>query len=207
MLLPCLSWRRRILHLILNSILLLKLRFSAVLQGGNRLRCGVDCRNAKSPQLQMIWIPSLAPRNRTVDFMLKRCPSIRSLKSSVRSLGFKSRRFLLPGCLSHYLFVSTGLWTAYCFNWLAVKPLVDKCYCLEINCLSNMSSGSFSDDPTRVAHVVVIAVFSFLAVLAVILRLWARRIQRMRLDLSDYLIIVALVRIAPGGMLRRCSDV
>ena len=88
-----------------------------------------------------------------------------------------------------------------------MESFVDKCYCLIINCLPNMTSGSFSDDPTRVAHVAVIAVFSFLAVLAVILRLWARRIQRMHLDLSDYLIIVALVRIARGGVLGRCSDV
>lgn len=70
-----------------------------------------------------------------------------------------------------------------------------------------MTPGLFSDDPTRIAHIIVLSVFSFLALLAVILRLWARKIQRMRLDLSDYLIIAALVRIAPRDVLRRRSDV
>ena len=70
-----------------------------------------------------------------------------------------------------------------------------------------MTVEAFSDDRTRVAHVVVLAVFSFFALLAVILRLWARKIQKIGWDLSDYLIILALVRIALSGVLRRCSDV
>ena len=70
-----------------------------------------------------------------------------------------------------------------------------------------MTPQSFSDDSTRVAHVVVIAVFAFFAVLALILRLWARKIQRVALELSDYLLIVGLVWTTQHGVLRWRSDV
>ena len=45
-----------------------------------------------------------------------------------------------------------------------------------------------------IKHVAIISVFSGLAPVAVILRLWSRRIQNMSLQLSDYLIICGLVR-------------
>ena len=69
-----------------------------------------------------------------------------------------------------------------------------------------MTSQSWSEDSTRVAHVAVLAVFSFLALLAVILRLWARRIQKNIWELSDYLVIVGLVRNEPVIFLRYLSD-
>ena len=56
-----------------------------------------------------------------------------------------------------------------------------------------MAPTPFSQDPTRVMHVVVLAVFSFLALLAVIFRLWARKIQRHTWETNDYLVIVGLV--------------
>ena len=59
-----------------------------------------------------------------------------------------------------------------------------------------MAPTPFSQDPTRVAHVVVLAVFSFLALLAVIFRLWARKIQRHTWEVNDYLVIVGLVGVA-----------
>ena len=47
-----------------------------------------------------------------------------------------------------------------------------------------------------IKHVTVISIFSALASVAVILRVWARRIQRMSLELNDYLIVFGLVRAA-----------
>ena len=55
----------------------------------------------------------------------------------------------------------------------------------------------FSQDPTRVTHVVVLSVFSFLAIIAVIFRLWARKIQRNTWEANDYLVIVGLVCVGP----------
>ena len=43
-------------------------------------------------------------------------------------------------------------------------------------------------------HVAVVTVLSFLALVSVILRLWARRMQKQSWDLSDYLIIIGVVR-------------
>ena len=42
-------------------------------------------------------------------------------------------------------------------------------------------------------HITVIAVFSGVASVAVGLRFWARKIQSMPLELSDYLIVLGLV--------------
>lgn len=44
-----------------------------------------------------------------------------------------------------------------------------------------------------IEHVTIISVFSALASVAVILRFWARKIQRMSLELNDYLIVLGLV--------------
>lgn len=44
-----------------------------------------------------------------------------------------------------------------------------------------------------VKHAAIIAVFCGLASVAVIFRLWARRIQKMSLELNDYLIVFGLV--------------
>lgn len=52
-----------------------------------------------------------------------------------------------------------------------------------------------------VKHVVLISLFSGLASVAVILRVWARRIQKASLDLSDFLIFFGLVRAALTAML------
>lgn len=57
-------------------------------------------------------------------------------------------------------------------------------------------SDAFAADQTRVAHVIVLSVFCFLALVAVIFRLWARRVQRARWALNDYLCVVGLVSIA-----------
>ncbi|CAF9903843.1 MAG: hypothetical protein ALECFALPRED_003006 [Alectoria fallacina] len=51
----------------------------------------------------------------------------------------------------------------------------------------------FSQDSTRVMHVAVLSVFSFLALVAVIFRLWARKIQRNKWETNDYLVIVGLI--------------
>ena len=57
---------------------------------------------------------------------------------------------------------------------------------------------TWADDSTRVMHVVVMTVFCFIAVVAVLFRLWARKIQRFRLELNDYLCIAGLVCVLPG---------
>lgn len=44
-----------------------------------------------------------------------------------------------------------------------------------------------------VKHITVISVFSGLASVAVVLRFWARRIQRMSPELNDYFIVLGLV--------------
>ncbi|KAF6232414.1 hypothetical protein HO173_009519 [Letharia columbiana] len=44
-----------------------------------------------------------------------------------------------------------------------------------------------------VKHITVLSVFSGLAAVAVVLRFWARRIQKMSLELNDYLIVPGLV--------------
>lgn len=56
-----------------------------------------------------------------------------------------------------------------------------------------MAPTPFSQDSTRVMHVVLLSVFSFLAVAAVLFRLWARKIQRNRWEANDYLVIVGLI--------------
>ena len=50
-----------------------------------------------------------------------------------------------------------------------------------------------SHDSYSLKHIVVLSVFSSLAILSVFLRFWSRRLQRLALDLSDYLIIPGLV--------------
>lgn len=42
-------------------------------------------------------------------------------------------------------------------------------------------------------HAMLIIIFSFFACIAVLLRLWARRIQHLALTLSDYVIVLGLV--------------
>ena len=46
----------------------------------------------------------------------------------------------------------------------------------------------------HIKHVVIISVFSGLATVTVGLRLWARKMKNMSLELNDYLIILGLVR-------------
>ena len=45
----------------------------------------------------------------------------------------------------------------------------------------------------RVMHVCVISAFSFAALVFVILRLYARKIHMIKLELNDYLCIIGLV--------------
>lgn len=52
----------------------------------------------------------------------------------------------------------------------------------------------------HIKNVVIISVFSGLATVAVALRLWARRVKNMSLELSDYLIIFGLVRATRSGV-------
>lgn len=47
-----------------------------------------------------------------------------------------------------------------------------------------------------VGQITIVAVFSLLASVTVILRFWARRIQKMALDLNDYLIVPGLVGVS-----------
>ena len=51
-----------------------------------------------------------------------------------------------------------------------------------------------------VEHVTIISVFTVLASVAVVLRFWARKIQKMSLELNDFLIVLALVRASLPGM-------
>ena len=53
-----------------------------------------------------------------------------------------------------------------------------------------------------IKHVAVISIFSALASVAVGLRIWARRIQRMSLELNDYFIMIGLV----GATLPKMSE-
>ena len=57
-----------------------------------------------------------------------------------------------------------------------------------------MSNNQLLGREYYIKNVTVIAVFSALATVAVVLRVWARRIQNMPLALNDYLIVLALVR-------------
>ena len=45
-------------------------------------------------------------------------------------------------------------------------------------------------------HVAVLSVFSFIALIAVIFRLWARKLSKNIWEANDYLIIVGLVGVA-----------
>ena len=61
---------------------------------------------------------------------------------------------------------------------------------------SEMAPTPFSQDPTRVMHVAVLSVFSFVALVAVVLRLWARKLNKNVWEANDYLVIVGLVGVA-----------
>ena len=54
----------------------------------------------------------------------------------------------------------------------------------------------------HIKNVVIISVVSGLATVAVALRLWARRLKNMSLELSDYLIIFGLVRATRPGLFK-----
>ena len=56
-----------------------------------------------------------------------------------------------------------------------------------------MSDNQSLGEAYYVKHVAIISVFSALASVAVVLRVWARRIQNMSLELNDYLIMLGLV--------------
>ena len=52
----------------------------------------------------------------------------------------------------------------------------------------------FSDDMSyHILHSVLLLILSILAILAVALRFWARRIKKLSLELDDYLVKVGLV--------------
>ena len=64
-------------------------------------------------------------------------------------------------------------------------------------------------DSTQVMHVCVLSVFSFAALISVVFRLCARKIQMIRLELNDYLCIAGLVCYRPfsvDGMLIKSPD-
>ena len=48
-------------------------------------------------------------------------------------------------------------------------------------------------------HVAVVSVFAFIALISAILRVWARKIKKTRLELSDYLCLGGLVHALPKG--------
>lgn len=45
----------------------------------------------------------------------------------------------------------------------------------------------------HILHSVLLLILSILAILAVVLRFWARRIKKLSLELDDYLVMVGLV--------------
>ena len=62
---------------------------------------------------------------------------------------------------------------------------------------TGVSERSANTDKLRLGGIIIVvvcAVFVVAASLAVVLRLWARRIKRIRLSLNDYLAVAALVR-------------
>lgn len=63
------------------------------------------------------------------------------------------------------------------------------------NPLKEDESNPFKHGDVIIMHIAVMSVFSFLAISAVVLRLWARKIKRNVWELNDYLIIVGLVEI------------
>jgi hypothetical protein len=48
-------------------------------------------------------------------------------------------------------------------------------------------------DSASIMHICVMSVFAFIAIVSVIMRLVARKIQRTRIELNDYLCVLALV--------------
>ena len=52
----------------------------------------------------------------------------------------------------------------------------------------------------HIKDVVIISVFAGLATVTVALRLWARRMKNMSLELSDYFVIFGLVRATRSGV-------
>ncbi len=60
-------------------------------------------------------------------------------------------------------------------------------------CTINMAQHATEDDSYRKAHAVSLFVFSFLATVAVVLRIWGRKIQQQALMLNDYLTALGLV--------------
>jgi hypothetical protein len=56
-----------------------------------------------------------------------------------------------------------------------------------------MSERLVVSTPWAVEHMIILAIFSFVALISVVLRFWARRIQKLASELNDYLIIVGLV--------------
>lgn len=64
-----------------------------------------------------------------------------------------------------------------------------------------MAPMPLSQDPVRVTHVAVLSVFSFVAVVAVVLRLWARKLSKNLWEANDYLVIVGLV-----GIVRKLKE-
>lgn len=54
----------------------------------------------------------------------------------------------------------------------------------------------------HIKYVAIISVFSGLATVAVALRLWARRIKNISLELSDYFIFFGLVRATLSGVIK-----
>ena len=55
--------------------------------------------------------------------------------------------------------------------------------------LESFSLPGYFSDPRSV----ILLVFSIIAILAVVLRFWARRIQKVRFELNDYMIVLGLV--------------
>ena len=58
-------------------------------------------------------------------------------------------------------------------------------------------STSATCDSAKTMHVSVLSVFAFLALVSVIFRLWARRIKKIRLEMSDYLCFAGFVHAIP----------
>ena len=63
------------------------------------------------------------------------------------------------------------------------------------------SEASFRTNSSRYSHVIIMTLVSALAVLAVALRLWARRIMRAKHQISDYMCILGLVSEAQCSLL------
>jgi hypothetical protein len=72
-----------------------------------------------------------------------------------------------------------------------------------IHLVNIMGSVKFSDNRDGTIYFAVCCVIQFLAIVATVLRLWSRKIQRVTLQLNDYAILCALVSLKSSPRIPR----